>query len=43
MLEYINITVDENDVKMCDQDITVEEIYKSINGMSKGKTPDLMV
>lgn len=24
---------------MCDEDISISEIYKSLNGMSKGKTP----
>ena len=39
MLEFIHVTIDENEVDMCDQEITVDEIYKSLSGMSKGKTP----
>ena len=39
MLNFINVTVDENDIEFCDQDITVDEIHQSLKGMSKNKTP----
>lgn len=39
ILQLIHASVDENNVEMCDEDISISEIYKSLNGMSKGKTP----
>lgn len=40
ILECVNVAVDnDDDVEMCDEDITVDEICKSLSGMSKSKTP----
>jgi hypothetical protein len=39
ILECVNVAVDDDDVEMCDEDITVDEIYKSLSVMSKSKTP----
>ena len=39
ILQFIHASVDENNVERCDEDISISEIYKSLNGISKGKTP----
>ena len=39
LLSNINIQIDDDDLQMCDDVITLEEIEKSVNGMKKNKTP----
>ncbi|CAC5415417.1 unnamed protein product [Mytilus coruscus] len=39
LLNNVNVKIDDEDVEMCDNEINIEEIEKSLKGMKKGKTP----
>lgn len=39
LLNNVNVKIDDEDVEMCDDEISIEEIEKSLKGMKKGKTP----
>ncbi|CAC5423464.1 unnamed protein product [Mytilus coruscus] len=39
LLNNVNVKIDDEDVEMCDDEINIEEIEKSLKGMKKGKTP----
>ncbi|CAC5404448.1 unnamed protein product [Mytilus coruscus] len=39
MLNFLSSTIDISDYETCESDITFDEIYRSVNGMKKGKTP----
>ena len=39
LLNSVNVTLDEGDIEMCEEDISIEEIIKSVHGMKNGKTP----